>query len=74
MLAQAIPMNYTSRYHLTKEQLNVEVLQIKAAQADLQRFEPLYKKYYPGIVTFIYQRVADKEVVYDITSQVFIQP
>lgn len=59
------------KYHLSVEQIDAELEQVKAAQADPRRFEPLYKAYYSRIVGYLYQRVDSKELAYELTAQVF---
>lgn len=61
-----------TKYHATSAQILDEADEIKAAQADPAKFEPLYNRYYSRILGFIYQRVDSKDDAYDITSQVFI--
>ncbi|MBL7891372.1 MAG: sigma-70 family RNA polymerase sigma factor [Bacteroidia bacterium] len=66
-------MNMTDqpKYHLTVEQIDIELEQVKAAQADPKKFEPIYKSYYARIVGYVYQRVDSKDLTYEITAQVF---
>lgn len=71
MIAQTLYMETDLSYHLTAEKINEEQALIQAAQANTKNFEPLYKKYFPVIVRFVYQRVNDKNDAYDITSVVF---
>lgn len=46
---------------------------IQAAKRQPERFKPLYEKYYPAILKFVYRRVVSKEDAYDVTQQVFLQ-
>lgn len=46
---------------------------VKRAKEDPRAFEPLYKKYYEQIFRYVYQRMDDKELAGDITSQVFLK-
>ncbi len=71
MIVQTLRMDQQAEYHLSTEQLDAEMLQVRAAQAEPQKFEPLYRTYYPRIIAFVYQRVDDKDLAYDITAQVF---
>jgi len=50
-----------------------ELQWIKRAKDDPRGFEPLYNKYYEQIFRYIYQRMDDKEMAHDITSQVFLK-
>ena len=60
-------------YHHTEDKLMKELQWVKYAQEDPRGFEPLYNKYYEQIFRYIYQRMDDKEMAYDITSQVFLK-
>lgn len=60
-------------YHHTEDKLQRELEWVKQAKQDPRRFEPLYKKYYEQIFRYIYQRMDDKELAFDITSQVFLK-
>lgn len=71
MIAQALSMSQPSPHHLTMDQVRAEEDIIRAAQNDRRQFEPLYRTYYPRIISFVYQRVDDHETAHEITSQVF---
>jgi len=43
------------------------------AKKDPERFGPLYRKYHEQIFRYIYQRIDDKDLAFDVTSQVFIK-
>lgn len=60
-------------YHHTEDRLLEELQWIKRAKEDPRSFEPLYNKYYEQIYRYIYQRMDDKELAHDITSQVFLK-
>lgn len=60
-------------YHHTPDRLMQELEWIKRAKEDPRSFEPLYNKYYEQIFRYIYQRMDDKELAHDITSQVFLK-
>lgn len=60
-------------YHHTEDRLMQELEWIKRAKEDPRSFEPLYNKYYEQIFRYIYQRMDDKEMAHDITSQVFLK-
>ncbi len=60
-------------YHHTEDKLLKELKWIKYAQENPRGFEPLYNKYYEQILRYIYQRIDDKEIAYDIASQVFLK-
>jgi RNA polymerase sigma-70 factor (ECF subfamily) len=66
-------MNAVSVYHQTSQRIEEELTLIKKAQNDPRHFGPLYKKYHEQIFRYIYQRLDDQEVAFDITSQVFIK-
>lgn len=48
-------------------------MQIEAAKRDATNFGPIYNKYYKQIFGYIYQRMDDKDVAFDVTSQVFLK-
>lgn len=74
MITQTIKipiMIHLSPYHQSLDQIHAEMAIVRAAQEDIRKFEPIYTSYYPRIVSFIYQRVDDKETAFEITSDVF---
>jgi RNA polymerase sigma-70 factor (ECF subfamily) len=72
METQAAGMTvFSSRYHLSQEQINWEQAEVLAAQKDPLRFEVLYTRYYPRILLFVYQRLDSREAAQDITAEVF---
>jgi RNA polymerase sigma-70 factor (ECF subfamily) len=62
-----------SKYHLTEEELLSEQEQVELAKEDPAKFAPLYHKYHEPIFRFIYQRLDDKQVAFDLCSQVFLK-
>jgi len=60
-------------YHQTKDRLMDEMSLITSAKKDPERFGPLYTKYHDQIFRYIYQRMDDQELAFDVTSQVFIK-
>lgn len=60
-------------YHQTKDRLLDEMTLITFAKKDPKRFGPLYTKYHEQIFRYIYQRVDDQELAFDVTSQVFVK-
>ncbi len=48
-----------------------ELACINMAKHDPTKFKPLYEKYYEQIFRFIYNRIEDKKLAYDITADVF---
>ena len=48
-----------------------ELACINMAKQDPTKFKPLYEKYYEKIFRFIYSRIEDKKLAYDITADVF---
>lgn len=66
-------MSINPLYHHTEEKLQKELQLVKAAQRDPERFAPLYDKYYEQIFRYIYQRMDDKDLAFDVTSQVFLK-
>lgn len=66
-------MNINPSLHQTPHQLHEEEVWIQRAKKSPEHFGPLYKKYHEQIFRFIYQRMNDKDVASDVTSQVFIK-
>jgi len=60
-------------YHQTKDKLLDELTLITRAKEDPERFGPLYTKYHEQIFRYVYQRMDDQELAFDVTSQVFIK-
>jgi RNA polymerase sigma-70 factor (ECF subfamily) len=67
------PMELVSKYHVSSQSMLTEWEEIKLAKAEPARFEVLYDRYYERIFGFIYQRLEDKELAFDTTSQVFLK-
>lgn len=59
------------KHHQSRQQLDEEEQQIRAAIADPQAFGVLYDKYYLRIFRYVFQRVEDEDTAADITSVVF---
>lgn len=66
-------MQTQSRYHKTQEQLLEENSYVEASKLDPGKFEYLYNKYNEQIFRYVYQRMDDKELAFDVTSQVFMK-
>lgn len=66
-------MSVNPIYHHTEARLMQELEWIKRAKEDPRSFEPLYNKYYEQIFRYIHQRMDDKDLAHDITSQVFLK-
>ena len=50
-----------------------EIEIINQSKMDISCFRPLYEAYFHQILNYIYQKVGDKELASDITSQVFLK-
>jgi RNA polymerase sigma-70 factor, ECF subfamily len=59
--------------HKSNEEIELELQQVKAAQANPKQFNVLYEKYYKPIYVFIYRRTFNEHLTADITSQVFLK-
>ncbi|HLG02613.1 MAG TPA: sigma-70 family RNA polymerase sigma factor [Bacteroidia bacterium] len=46
---------------------------VEEAKKDPARFQVLYNNYYERIFLFVWQRMDDKDVAFDVTSQVFLK-
>lgn len=73
-------LNYKTRtmtinpmYHQTHDRLQEELAIISQAKQDPARFGPLYRRYHEQIFRYIYQRMEDQELAFDVTSQVFVK-
>lgn len=60
-------------YHQTNDRLHEELVIIQEAKDNPERFGPLYQKYHEQIFRYIYQRMDDEHLAFDVTSQVFIK-
>ena len=60
-------------YHHSTQMLDQEQEWITLAKENPKHFAPLYKKYHEQIFRYIYQRMDDKQMAYDVTSQVFLK-
>ncbi|MGL4596746.1 MAG: RNA polymerase sigma factor [Bacteroidia bacterium] len=50
-----------------------EQVLVEAAKQNPEKFRPLYDAYYERIFRYVYQRVDDKEMAFDVTAQVFLK-
>jgi len=66
-------MSINPVYHLTEDKLKKEHQWVLEAQKSPEGFAPLYNKYYEQIFRYVYQRMDDKEVAFDVVSQVFLK-
>ena len=66
-------MTINPLYHKTTSRLEEELDWISRAKKDPSCFGPLYKEYHEQIFRYIYQRMDDEELAFDITSQVFMK-
>lgn len=66
-------MEVVSKYHATREDMLQEQVLVENARQDPEQFKALYNKYYERIFLFVWQRMDDKEVAFDVTSQVFLK-
>jgi RNA polymerase sigma-70 factor (ECF subfamily) len=66
-------MEVVSKYHATREDMQQEQILVDAAKQDPEQFRGLYNRYYERIFLYVWQRIDDKEVAHDVTSQVFLK-
>ena len=66
-------MSVNPLYHKTSIRLDEEQGWITRAKKDPSLFGPLYKEYHEQIFRYIYQRMDDEELAFDVTSQVFMK-
>jgi len=60
-------------YHQSNDRLRQELDWIMEAKRDPEKFGPLYTKYHEQIFRYVYQRMDDEELAFDVTSQVFVK-
>lgn len=60
-------------YHQSNDRLREELDWIREAKRDPEKFGPLYTKYHEQIFRYVYQRMDDEELAFDVTSQVFVK-
>ena len=61
----------SSVYHKSKDEIKLEIAQIRKAQNDPREFGPIYNRYYDEIFIYISRRIEDHDMVADITSKTF---
>ena len=61
----------SSVYHKSKDEIKLEISQIKKAQDDPREFAPIYNRYYNEIFIYISRRIDDYDMVADLTSKTF---
>jgi RNA polymerase sigma-70 factor (ECF subfamily) len=66
-------MNSTPNTPSSSEDLLKESWHVEQAKKDPVKFEVLYNTYYEKIFRFVYQRVDEKGIAFDITQQVFMK-
>ena len=66
-------MSINPLYHKTSIRLIEEQGLINRAKKDPSSFGPLYKEYHEQIFRYIFQRMDDEELAFDVTSQVFMK-
>ncbi len=66
-------MSVNPLYHQTSSAMQEELEWVQRAKADPEHFAPLYKKYHEQIFRYVYQRMDDEEMAFDVTSQVFMK-
>ena len=63
----------SSNKTVSQKAMQVEWLEVQAAQQNPVLFKPLYDRYFEPIFRFIFKRTADENVAADICSQVFLK-
>ena len=61
------------KYHKTSLEIKKEAEVIEKAKKDSSAFKPIYESYFPQLSAFIYKRLDDKEVVFDIVQKTFVK-
>ena len=70
---EQVTINVTSAIHKTKLEIASEANQIEAAKSDPAAFNVLYQRYHEQVFRYVYQRTGDKEISFDVTSQIFLK-
>jgi RNA polymerase sigma-70 factor (ECF subfamily) len=60
-------------YHHSDQMLNQEMEWILNAKENPKNFAPLYEKYHEQIFRYVFQRMENKQLAADVTSQVFFK-
>lgn len=66
-------MHQTSGSYLSESRIMEEQGFVMAAQSDPRKFSVIYELYYEPVLRFVYQRLDDKSLAFDVTSQVFLK-
>lgn len=66
-------MEVISKYHVSNERQAEELALIEASKNDKSHFELIYNRYHEPIFRYVYQRMDDKELAFDVTQQVFLK-
>ncbi len=66
-------MSINPMYHQSDQRILEELDWIERAKKNPEHFGPLYRKYHEQIFRYIYQRMDDEDLAFDITSQVFLK-
>lgn len=61
------------QYHHSESKLLKELEWIQLAKSDPKHFGPIYEKYNEQIFRYVYQRMNNKELAFDVTAQVFLK-
>lgn len=62
-----------SSKRVSKDTVDQEWQEIRAAQKSAADFRPLYERYHEGIYLFIYKRTMKEQLSADLTAQVFLK-
>lgn len=66
-------MSDVSKFHKTKEEISREEVAIEASKKDPAAFRVIYDAYFSAILTYVYNRLDDKDLAIDITQQTFLK-
>jgi RNA polymerase sigma-70 factor (ECF subfamily) len=66
-------MSINPQYHQSIKSMEEELIWIRKAQNDPTFFAPIYTKYHDQIFRYVFQRMDDEELAFDVTSQVFVK-
>ncbi len=66
-------MSDTSPFHKSQEEIKTEAHIIELSKQDPKAFKAIYDNYFPQILTYVYNRMDDKDVAIDVTQQTFLK-
>lgn len=63
--------SFSGTFHKSREEIEIEIEQIREAQKDPRQFGPVYDRYYDQIFIYIHKRIDNLDEVAEVTSTTF---